>query len=67
MADRLARLLLTVPEAAAELGVSRAFLYRMVASGDIVSFKLGRARRQPYEELQRWVRERAAQAQVESR
>ena len=41
------RLAVTVEEAAHMLGLSRSKLYPMISSGEIPSFKVGRARRVP--------------------
>jgi excisionase family DNA binding protein len=49
------KLLLTVPEAADRLGVGRSFLYSVIQKGDLVTVKLGRARRVPVAEMQRYV------------
>ena len=50
------RLLLTVPEAAERLGISRAFAYNLVMRGELASVKLGRSRRVPVGELENYVR-----------
>ena len=49
------KLLLTIPESADRLGVGRSFMYELVQRGEIASLKLGRARRVPVSELQRYV------------
>jgi excisionase family DNA binding protein len=49
------KVLLTVPEAAERLGVGRSFLYSVIQRGDIDTVKLGRARRVPVIELNRYV------------
>jgi len=49
------KLLLTVPEAAERLGLGRSFTYELVQRGEIASLKLGRARRVPVAELERYV------------
>lgn len=51
-----ARLLLTVPEAATLLRVSRAFTYELIARGDLPVVRLGRRVLIPREELERHVR-----------
>lgn len=51
------KLLLTVPEAALRLNVSRTALYEMVLRGEVRSLKLGKSRRIPVAELERFVRE----------
>jgi len=57
------RMLVTVPEAAVQLGVGRSFLYGLILRGDIGSLKLGRSRRIPVAELQRFIRERLQEAE----
>ncbi len=51
-------LLLTVDEAARLLRMSRSFVYNLVMNGEIASIKLGRSRRVPAAELERFVSER---------
>lgn len=46
--------------AAALIGVSHPHFRRLIASGEIRSFKSGRARLIPVDELDRWVRDRIA-------
>ena len=46
---------LTVVEAAAWLGISRAKVYELLAAGEVRSFTVGRARRIPMAELVRFV------------
>ncbi len=49
------------PAQAAELiGVSNPHFRRLIASGEIRSFKSGRARLIPVAELDRWIRDRVA-------
>jgi excisionase family DNA binding protein len=50
------QLLLTVPEAAKVLRVSRAFTYELIARGDLPVVRLGRRVLIPREELERHVR-----------
>jgi excisionase family DNA binding protein len=52
--------LLTVPEAAAVLGLSRSLLYEMVTRGEVPSLKIGRARRIPVMALDTFIAERLA-------
>jgi excisionase family DNA binding protein len=52
---RSEKVLLTVAEAADRLGVGRSFLYGVIQRGDLVTVKLGRARRVPVNELDRYV------------
>ena len=54
------KLLLTVAEAAARLGVARSHLYPWLMSGELPSVKLGRSRRIPVAALDRFVDERLA-------
>lgn len=56
VSDRPAsRLLLTPEEAAAELGIGRTRLYRLIGTGAIESMKLGRSRRIPRVCLEEYV------------
>lgn len=41
------RLLLTIPEAAASLGVSRSLVYELIHIGTIATIRIGRSRRVP--------------------
>jgi len=59
------RLLLTIPEAAQALGVSRSILYQLVLAGDIASIKIGRSRRIPTFELEKYVSAQLAPAKHE--
>jgi excisionase family DNA binding protein len=52
--------LVTVPEAAALLRLSRATIYRMLARGDLPSVKQGAARRIPRTALEAWVARHSA-------
>jgi excisionase family DNA binding protein len=49
------RLLLTIPEAAITLGISRSRLYELVQVGVIGSVKIGRSRRVPVTILQDFI------------
>jgi excisionase family DNA binding protein len=49
------RLLLTIPEAATTLGISRSRLYELVQVGVISSVKIGRSRRVPVTVLQDFI------------
>jgi excisionase family DNA binding protein len=49
------KLLLTVEEAAQVLNLGRSLMYELILSGQILSLKIGRARRIPPEELQAFV------------
>lgn len=48
-------LLLTVAEAAALLGLGRTTLYELILRGDLMTVKIGRARRVPVASLQQFV------------
>ena len=48
-------LLLTATEAARRLSMSRAWIYPLLMSGEIRSVLIGRSRRVPAIELQRWL------------
>lgn len=52
------RLLVTIAEAAAALGISRSALYELVLAGEIPSVKIGRARRIPVKSLEEFVAHR---------
>ncbi len=49
------KLLLTVPEAAAKLGLSRSLFYTLVLEGKVRSVKIGKCRRIPYIALEEYV------------
>ena len=55
------RVLLRMDEAANAIAVSRSHLGRLVARGEIPTVRVGRSRRVPADELQRWVRERVTE------
>jgi excisionase family DNA binding protein len=57
----LDRLLLKVEEGAYQIGVSRARMYELIASGAIPSLTIGRSKRIPAEALRDWVRSQTAQ------
>jgi excisionase family DNA binding protein len=50
--------LMTLVEAARYLAVGRTALYRLLGSGELASVRIGRARRVPLAELERFVRDR---------
>ena len=50
--------LVTLPDAAKYLAVSRGALYALLGSGQLASIHIGRARRIPMNELLRFIRER---------
>jgi excisionase family DNA binding protein len=56
------RFLYRVSEAAEALGLSRAFLYTLIAAGQLRPVRVGRAVRIPRAELERFVRELQEQA-----
>lgn len=49
------RILLTVPDAARRLGISRSMLYELLAAGEIESVHVGRLRRVPTDALTTFV------------
>lgn len=49
------RLLLTPEESAYAINVSRSQLWKMLASGEITSIKIGRCRRVPVDALRQWI------------
>ena len=54
------RLLLTPEEVAQAVQGSRARLYELLARNDIKSLKIGRSRRVPVAEVQRWIDQQLA-------
>ena len=54
------KIFLTMDDLVKATGLSRAYLYPLVMSGEIPSCKFGRARRIPREGLEEWARTRAA-------
>jgi excisionase family DNA binding protein len=60
----LPKLLLTVEEAGAAIGLARSKMYELMTSGDVESVKIGKSRRVPAEALEAYVaRLRAEQAE----
>jgi excisionase family DNA binding protein len=59
------RLLLTIPEAAQALGVSRSILHQLVLAGDVASVKIGRSRRIAVVALETYVTSQIATARQE--
>lgn len=58
------KLLLTVEEAGAAIGLARSKMYELMTSGDVESVKIGKSRRVPAEALEAYVaRLRAEQAE----
>jgi excisionase family DNA binding protein len=57
------RMLLSVPEAAYQLNISRATLYRLLARGDLVSVRIGARVFVPQQELDSYV-DRRRQARL---
>lgn len=49
------RLLLTIPQAAAQLGLGRSTLYLLIRAGELTPVHVGRAVRIPVCELDRWL------------
>jgi excisionase family DNA binding protein len=54
-------LLLRMDEAADSLAVSKSHIERMVARGELRTVQVGRGRRVPASEIERWVAERMTQ------
>jgi excisionase family DNA binding protein len=59
-------LLLRMDEAAGALAVSKSHLERMVARGELRTVQIGRGRRVPASEVERWVGERMNQSDRDS-
>ena len=57
------KLLLTVPEAAAQLSLGRSKFLELLYSGKIPHFRIGRAVRVPARALDEWVERQQAEAQ----
>jgi excisionase family DNA binding protein len=55
------RLLLTVPEAAEALGVSRSVVYELMDSGDLRNIKIGRSRRVLMTSLEEFIARRLSE------
>jgi excisionase family DNA binding protein len=55
------RLLLTVPEAAEALGVSRSVVYELMDSGDLRNIKIGRSRRVLVTSLEEFIARRLSE------
>lgn len=58
------RLLLTVAEAAQQLGIGRTLMYSLVSSGQVRSITVGRLRRVPAEALSEYVTSALTDAQT---
>jgi excisionase family DNA binding protein len=56
-----ARVLLTVEEAAEQLGIGRTLLYKLIARGEIESIRIGRLRRVPTAAIQDYARRLSAE------
>jgi excisionase family DNA binding protein len=54
-------LLLTAEEAAEELRIGRTRMYALIASGEVISVKVGGSRRVPYDELAAYVKRLVAE------
>lgn len=59
------KLLLTIPEAAAQLGLGRSKMYQLLAEGAFPVVRIGRAVRIPSKALEEWVARRQAEAAAE--
>lgn len=57
------QLLLTVPQAANRLGISRSTLYLLLRNGDITAIKIGRSVRIAVAELERWIAAKQQEAE----
>jgi excisionase family DNA binding protein len=49
------KVLLTIPEVAAKLSIGRSVTYQLVMRGEIASIKVGKCRRVPVGEVERFV------------
>ena len=58
---RAIKLLMTIPEASAALGLCRSALYELLLTGEIASVKIGRARRIPLTALEEFVTRKLAE------
>ena len=56
-------MLLNVTEAARCLGIGRSLLYRLILEGEVLSVKIGRARRVPLCALEQFVKTKVAEAE----
>lgn len=59
------KLLLTAPEAARALGISRSKLYQLLRDGEIRSVRIGRSRRVPWDALGAYVNSLAEPEELE--
>jgi excisionase family DNA binding protein len=59
-------LLLSPDDACRHLGISRASLWKLMGSGEIASFKIGKLRRIPLAGLEAWVERQVARAAAET-
>jgi excisionase family DNA binding protein len=57
------RLLLTVPEAARQLGIGRSLLYELLAGGQVESIHVGRLRRIPTDALTTYIEQQRSRTQ----
>jgi len=55
------RLLLRIPEVAETLGIGRAKIYELIATGELPTIRVGRAVRISVSTLQKWVENREQQ------
>ena len=56
------QMLMTIPEAARRLALSRSTLYRLIRQGQLRTIRVGRARRVPVTELARFTEQLVAEA-----
>lgn len=56
------RLLLTVAEAAARLGIGRTFMYQLLSGGEVTSVHVGRLHKVPVSALKEYVERSAAKS-----
>ena len=61
------KLLYTVPEAAAQLGLGRSKLYELLNSGALPTVRIGRAVRIPAAALEEWVARQVNEQTTESK
>jgi excisionase family DNA binding protein len=61
------KLLMTVHEVAAALGLGRTKVYELIATGQLTAVRVGAAVRVPVEAVRLWVEERAAAGTVGER
>lgn len=62
----MAETLLKIPEVAARLGAGSTTIYGLIASGELASIKLGRARRIPESAVEALIAQKLAETAVAS-